>query len=410
MSRYGSEPNAGRVIPSQGDATLVLVGLGELGGRLLHALAMRKGPGQRIVVVTRDAAKAEPKLNAARFAASYLDLFPRIELAAMDIAEDGRLTDLLSEARPSVVINTASRSPWWARGLLPPPIRERLEGVGAGPGLWAAGHLAITAQIAKAVTEAASDATIVNAAYPDVVNPALAGIYGARLVGVGNLDLLVPAVRHVIAADFGVSPALVTPWLVAHNFHSSRILSRAALGGLRPLLRVEVGGEDVTDRIDVEALWCRIPREMPMPLGAGAAVVAIGSLCRMIGAVTSSSPISTHAPGAAGMAGGYPVRISRDGVALALPGTIDAREAAAVNLAGQRAEGIEEIAPDGTLFLSPLAREVLAEMFRLDQDRITLSDAAAFAGAVLQRFGELARRYGIHLPEFEQPASRLWPV
>ncbi len=379
----------------------MLVGLGEVGTRLLHALASRVPDHVRIVVVSRDRGRARPKVSAARLAASYVERYPEIDLRCLDIADAARLVDLIGESAPSVIVNTASRSPWWARALLPAPIRARLEMVGAGPGLWAPGHLALTARLVAARDAAAPGTMLVNTAYPDVVNPALARRSVGPIVGAGNLDLLVPAARSVIARGLGCPTRDVRLALVAHNFHSSGILTGSPIGDLRPLMRLYVDGADRTGTVDTEILWRRIKDEAPIPQGSAAATVLVGSLVRMLRGLLSATPVRTHAPGPNGLAGGYPVRVSRTGIEIDLPPEISLEAAIDVNRAGQRAEGIEFIREDGALVLTETAREVLGEVFGLSRDAIPPDEAEDFSSRLLASLDELARRYGIYLPAFD---------
>ncbi len=383
------------------DFSLVLVGLGEVGTRLLYALAADVPDRARVVVISRDEARSKPKVSAARLSASYLERFPDIDLQCLDLSERDRLVDLIGRIRPDIIVNTASRSPWWARGLLPALIRTRLEMVGAGPGLWAPGHLALTARIAAARDEAASDAVLVNAAYPDVVNPALARSGAGRIVGAGNIDLLTPAARRVIARDLGVSAKAVSLTLVAHNFHSSGILTGNPIGSLRPILRTFVDGVDRSGEIDVDDLWRRIPQEAPIPRGSGAAAILVGSMTRMLRGLLSTTAVRTHAPGVAGLPGGYPIFVSRLGATIDLPPEIALDEAVEVNCAGQRAEGIEIIRGDGALVLTETAREVLQSVFGIECEAVLPDEAQEFATRLLASLDELARRYGIHIADFD---------
>jgi hypothetical protein len=386
---------------------IMIIGLGELGGRLLSALGSTPHVHLRIVVVSRDPAKAQLKINAALFAGSYLGCFPVVEHTALDVAETDRLAELIAGVQPVVIVNTASRSPWWARELLPERVRERLETVGAGPGLWSAGHLSIVRHLVTAMARAGCQAPLVNAAYPDVVNPALAPIARGPLIGVGNIDLLTPPVRYLVARDLRTSAAQVSVILVAHNFHASRILRGQALGGVCPWLKVEVDGEVVTDCIDQKNLWSRLPLDVPIPLGSGAAAVAVGSLLRTVMAIVTGEEARGHAPGVAGLPGGYPVTIGPSGAVLALPPELQLSAAVEVNRTAQRAEGVQEIEADGTIVFTETARAVLAEVFNLEAERVSLDEAEAFAGELLDRFSSLARRYGIHLPELSGEAPRL---
>ena len=385
-------------------ATLLLVGLGELGGRLLEILARTPNFGWRIVVASRQAEAGRRRVNAALFSASYAEHFPELLFTRVDIEDQAAATELIAREKPAVVVNTATRSAWWIRGLLPDHIKDRLNAVGAGPGLWAAGHLAVTRRLVLALQQADCRAPLINAAYPDVVNPALAPLAPGPLVGIGNIDLLIPAVRYIVAEEFKISPRHVSPFIVAHNFHSSRILTSGALDGRLPFLKVLVSGTDVTPSLDLPRLFQRIPNRTPIPLGATSSAVAVGSLYRTVLAVLNDSNIMTHAPGPGGLPGGYPVEIGRAGARICLPESISMPDALAINLAGQRGEEIQEIRKDGTLVLTDVAAHVLRDVFGMTAGPIDPKDADAFSIELAERLRLLAGRYGIHSPKLRRSA------
>jgi hypothetical protein len=255
-----------------------------------------------------------------------------------------------------------------------------------------------------ALQEAGCRAPLINAAYPDVVNPALASFATGPLVGIGNIDLLIPAVRYIVAEDFKVSPRHVLPFIVAHNFHSSRILTGGALDERLPFLKVLVSGTDITPSLDLPRLFQRVPDRAPIPLGATSSAVAVGSLYRTVLAVLNDSNIMTHAPGPGGLPGGYPVEIGRTGARVRLPDAIAMRDALAINLVGQRGEGIEEIRKDGTLVLTDVAADVLHDVFGMTAGTIDPKDADAFSIELAERLRLLAGRYGIHSPKLRRSA------
>jgi hypothetical protein len=224
------------------------------------------------------------------------------------------------------------------------------------------------------------------------------------LLGIGNIDLLIPPIRYLVGRDLKVSPRNVTPYVVAHNFHSSRILSGLDLSGHSPFLKVLADGSDIGDEIDIPLLWKRIPRELPIPIGAGSSSLAVGSLYRTVIAVMADTFIMGHAPGPEGLPGGYPVEISRKGARVALPAEVTLDEAVGINLSGQKAEGIEAIEPDGALRLTDTAHEVLNDLFGLKASRIAPDAAEAFAAELEERFRQLASRYGIYPPELRGSA------
>lgn len=65
--------------------------------------------------------------------------------------------------------------------------------------------------------------------------------------------------------------------------------------------------------------------------------------------------------GRGGLLGGCPVRLSREGMKLALPREISQEEAMRINWESQRLEGIEEIENDGTVLFADESCEIMKE-------------------------------------------------
>lgn len=376
----------------------MIVGLGELGGRLLEYLVRVPNLGWRIVAAGRDEDAGLRKTNAAIFGASYLGYYPDVAFRRVDLADVEQTATALYRESPAIVVNATTLAAWWIRDLLPDSIRVRLNAVGAGPGLWAAGHLALTYKLMRAVREAGIAPIVVNSAYPDVVNVALARCGLAPTVGIGNIDLLVPAIQHQVASRLDVPMRQVVPYLVAHNFHSSNILLNGTTHGVPFYMKVLVNGSDVTPQVQRESLFTDIQRFSSIPPAAGASVVAAGSLSKTVLGLMNDTRERTHAPGPSGLPGGYPVQLSQDEVKVVLPDNITMDEAVRLNEAGQRGEGVERIEDDGTIVLTDLARSVLSDVFDLQIARFRPDQAEAVAQELGARLRAVGERFGLRLP------------
>ncbi len=60
----------------------------------------------------------------------------------------------------------------------------------------------------------------------------------------------------------------------------------------------------------------------------------------------------SHVPGPEGLVGGYPVRLSKDGVKVFLPEGVTREKAIQINEEAQKWDGIEKIEEDGTVVLA----------------------------------------------------------
>jgi hypothetical protein len=249
-----------------------------------------------------------------------------------------------------------------------------------------------------AVREAAIDPVVVNGSYPDVVNPVLAKVGLAPAVGIGNIDLAIPPLRQVVAARFDVPMRDVTIYLVAHHYHAYNITRHGTTKGVPFYLKVCVGGVDVTPKIDIGELLQDVVRVARPPAGVASTYITAGSASKNLLALLMDSRELTHAPGPAGLPGGYPVRLSASEVKLTLPDGVTLEEAIRINEMGQRAEGVERIDDDGTVVFTETSYSVMKEIVGFDCRRVPLKDCEKIARELGRKLTELGQRYGLSLP------------
>lgn len=382
--------------------TLLLVGLGHLGGRILDALA-RERPDWRLVAAGRDARRGEARVHVARLAAAALGAVPTVEFAALDADDRDAVAALVGRVRPDLIVTTLSRQTWWVRDLLP----EREAGLlsRARFGAWLPVHLAPTLGLMAALRDAGYRGLVVTAAYPDVVNVVCARVGLAPTCGLGNVAEIEPKVRLLAAARLTVAPEALRVTLVAHH-----ALERFVFGDEAPslreappwFLRIEHGGEDVTEAAGgSEILFA------PYPLSATPAWHALtaASAVRLLCALRSETPVPLHVPGPCGLPGGYPVFASRGGVAVADIEGLSLEEAVALNERAQRWDGVERIEPDGTVVICDEDAEVLRRALGYDGARVAPAGAAAQAEDLAERFRRYAARAGLDVDRLRARAS-----
>jgi hypothetical protein len=377
--------------------TLLVAGLGELGGIALELLARVPDFAGRIVAADIAADAGRRRTNSAIQGAAQCGLYPAIEFLRVDLADlDGTVT-MLRRVRPDVILNATTLASWWVRSLLPPEIHDKLYAVGAGAGAWTAMHLALTAKLMRAVREAGLPALVVNASYPDAVNAVLHRVGLAPEVGIGNVDLAAPAIQQVAARRLGVPMREVEVRLVAHHFHSFNLLYLGHTHGVPFHLEVAHGGRNVTATLGGPQFLAAVAEEGRLPKGAAATYVVAASACRTVLGILRDSGEISHAPGPAGLPGGYPVRLLRRGVELALPPGVPLERAIALNEGGQRAEGVERIEADGTVVFTETAHAVLRDVVGVDCRGFRIDEAEQVARELGARLRELGERFGVRL-------------
>ncbi len=373
------------------NGTLLLVGLGHLGGVILELLA-RDRTLSRIIAATRHVERGRARVNLARVGAATEGRAPALEFAPLDVNDADAVAALVDRVRPDIVLSTATLQTWWLAELLP---EQQAASLGrARFGAWLPVHLAPTLRLMTALRDAGYRGLTLTAPYPDVVNCVLARAGLAPTCGVGNLDEIEPKVRLLAAERLGVGPGEVTVTLVAH--HALERFVYAGAGGEPPphFLRVECGGRDVTRSVRAEDLLFAPYLLPPTPAWH---FLTGASTTRLVRALQSETPVRLHAPAPGGLPGGYPVLASRDGVKPAPIDGLPLEDAVTINERSHRWDGIERIEPDGTVTVCDEDACVLRDVLGYDGARVAPAAAEARAHELIARFREFARRAGVDI-------------
>lgn len=365
----------------------MLVGLGALGSRVLDLL-VRDAPGVAIVVAGRRLEAVRQRANLAVLAASQLGHAPSVSCVRLDLRDVDATAETLARHRPDVVLHAATLLAPRRLAQLPPAIAERIAAWPIGP--WLPLQVVLAHRLMQAVARSGHATRVVVASYPDAVNPLLAGAGLAPWIGAGNIANNVPGLVRAIAGRLGCAAAAVELRLVMHHAVSHRIHRRGTAGGAPFHLAVRVGGEDVTARVDPEAVFSDLATAWRRPGGTTGQLMAAASAAALIRAMLDGAPAVVHAPAPGGLPGGYPVAIAGDGAALCLPPGLTAAAAVAINEAAQRFDGIERIA-DGRVWFTDHAASLLGEVLGTACGALTLADSDAAAGALLAWYRAMRR-------------------
>ncbi|HZN76579.1 MAG TPA: NAD-dependent epimerase/dehydratase family protein [Micromonosporaceae bacterium] len=364
--------------------TVMLVGLGALGSRVLDGL-LRAGAEHSVVVAGRDEQRTRTRFNLARFSAMQLtDRVPPSATAHVDLCDVDRTAETIAAVRPDVIVNCATTMPYGLIARLPAGTRERLDAVGLGP--WLATHLAPADSLMRAVHLAGVDSAVVNCAYPDAVDPALAGAGRAPLVGTGNVGNNEPAIRCALADRFGVPVEDVTVWMVMHHAVSHRIHRLGTAGGAPFHLSATVGGSAVD--VDSGSLFAELATRYRRGNGVDGRLMAAASTVAVTIALLADSPRRLHVPGPSGLVGGYPAEVGLRQVRVTPPPGLTEAAAVQLNVAAQRYDGIESIGPDGTVTFTAEAAEVFRTQLGHDCRSLRVDEASHLADELSARCKE----------------------
>ncbi|MFC4503563.1 MULTISPECIES: hypothetical protein [Streptomyces] len=307
-------------------ARLLILGTGSLATATCCALADLSHAGLRVTVAGRrhTAVTELVYLAGARAAVAGTG----VTFTAAQAATDGEaLCELIRAERPDLVLVCASMHSPWERERTPSAWTDLIAQAGFGLTLPFQADLAVRA--ATAVAAAGRSTRLVNACFPDAVNPLLNALHLPVLCGIGNAGLVASSLTHALGA---VDPQRLQ--VLAHHVHLSRPRSaddeaRAWLDGT-PV-------PDVTQHLAAQRATGR--ERLNLVTGRTAA--------RLAAALLYGADWDTSLPGPWGLPGGYPVRIRGGTLQLALPPGLTQEAAVAWNRQVGTAEGVD--IADGTV-------------------------------------------------------------
>jgi hypothetical protein len=359
---------------------LLIVGGGNLCLQILQILAPRNQ--FEFHVASRDLEKADRLTNLIRLAALQQNVPVEIHSHQMDLRESciGRNAETLLKIKPDIVLNCASLQSWRVITQLPAEKFAALDHAQFGP--WLPMHLAPAHALMRAIKQSCPKCLVVNAAFPDAVNPILYKVGMAPDVGIGNIANLVPATRSAIARLTECEPSQVRVQMVGHHYFSHCVPRH----GLPPQvpdptcnLTYWIEGEERTDEHAADAIFGCIASEFRRLGGTDGQYLTAMSAVTVLENLFSENEVRVHAPGPQGLPGGYPIKVGMGKVLLDLPYGVTREEAIKVNEAGQRLDGISMIRADGAVVFGQSHMDVMQRELGFSMAEMRVSDAAAWA-------------------------------
>jgi hypothetical protein len=342
--------------------TVLIVGAGDLGERFAAGLAA-SGRVRRLVLVSRTGAA-----EAAAMVASAHDV--SVEPVACDATRPEDVASLLARTAPDLIVQSAAgRSPW----ALTQRDDEAARAVGAaGFALRLPYQLPVLLAVMRAVRDTGYAGPVANASLPDVTGPVLARLGLAPAVGLGNAGMVLLRARAALRAAEPEAELPLVRVLAQHSQVSAVMQAREpADPAARPRVWVGEQGQRADD----------LAYQAP-PLAPGIRhnyVTAAAALPVLLALLPGAGPLRWSTPAPGGLPGGYPVRIEGGSVELDLPPGLTRAEAVAFNERMTRADGVERVDHDGTVYFTAACREAVASVDPGLADPLPISDLEARA-------------------------------
>lgn len=325
-------------------ADIVIVGTGSFAARILLDLAATQQDPLQVVVAGRRPERIAWLETAARARAHMFARPVQVTGANADPADGNAMAELLARLQPRAVLQAASLQTA-AVILAQGNAWSRLVAQG-GLSATAVLQAVISSRVAAACQQAAPKAAFVNACFPDVVNSLLAARGLPITCGNGNIQIL----AHAFAGHLAGAGARDMR-LLAHyqNLASWR---RGASERAGANARVWIDGAEVGD-VFARFAGVSLTPEPVIDISGAAGVPLLVALAR-------GTEWRGHAPGPAGLPGGYPVRVGPAGLALDLPDGVTRDAAIAWNEAHEAASGLVVDANGNARYTGRLRDELAA--------------------------------------------------
>lgn len=318
---------------------IAVVGGGSLARALCYSLAVAAVPPPGSVTVLARAGRAAREIACVANARAAASGSPtRFASAAVDAADESALTGILLRVRPRVVVNCASVQSPWEADRTPSAWTGLLSAGGFGIGLPL--HAVLARSVAGAVRRSGVPALVVNACYPDAVNPLLAAEGLPVFCGVGNVATLAASLRAALRPGPGERLRVL-----AHHSH----LHAPADPGDE--VRVWLDERPVPRAGELLAAHRACSREELNAVTGHTAALFVASLA-------AGREVHADVPGPLGLPGGYPVRVGDGRIALDLPPGLSRAEAVAWQSGMAEHDGVT-VLPSGEVCFGERAHRAL---------------------------------------------------
>ncbi|MBI4298504.1 MAG: hypothetical protein HY666_01925 [Chloroflexi bacterium] len=342
--------------------SVMVFGIGDAGGWALEFLARYEGVD---TIYTADIRKEYGlyRTEMAAVGASNQGHYKRFEFHELDVNDIDNTARLLEKLKPNVIFSALTLQSPRAMSLIPfpPSVRSMLGEVRMGLQLpW---HLTLISKLMKAVKQSGIAAPVVNASFPDAINPILWRKGLGPTCGIGNSEHQAADMRRRVSEEENVPISDVRIYLVGS-------LALLTHGSSVPFyLKITVREKDVTNKYNAKSLIDNAiasPRNPNVPSGFHLYSTTGASAAKNVMAILNDTREFTHAAAPNGLPGTYPVHLGAVGAEIALPKDLSLGEAMEIGEESLKWHGIEGIKEDGTVVYTDRAYGIMKELLGYD--------------------------------------------
>jgi hypothetical protein len=324
---------------------ILILGTGPFAQRIACDLAAAATMPTRVAIAGRNAFRLAWILTAARARAEMFARPVAIAGRELDLAEDGRVADLLVSLAPAVIVQAASLQPAsviagtsnaWARLV-----------AGGGLSATAVFQAMLTSRVAGAAAQVLPAGNLINCCFPDVTNGIVAAM-GLRVTcGIGNIAIL----AHAFGGLLEGTPKPKLQMLCHYQNIAAWRGPPSQRSGRGP--RVWLDGVEISD-VYPRFAAVQLTPEPVIDISGASGVTLMLAMAHGLG-------WSGHVPGPQGLPGGYPVAFKAGRLDLDLPVGINRETAVAWNAAFEAENGLVVGADGRARYTGRLHDALLAE-------------------------------------------------
>lgn len=366
---------------------VLLVGVGEVGSHLLEFIARDEREFEWIVCDI-DGDRARWACNNAEIGAHFHGKYPKFRPMQLDLFDLEKTTELIRKEKPVAVINCTVLHTWHLINRLPRELYAKISE--ACLGAWLPCQLALSMNLAKAIKDSGEKPYYINTSLSCLTNPVLGKLGLAPTIGIGNVDLIAPAIVTYVSQKRGISPTRIETFQVCHHQHWVYPREAGYKPGAPFFLKILIDGIDVTDEFDTKkVMYESVKLYAP---GTEFSSVSASSTIKNLKALVFDQGIRTHSPGPLGLPGGYPIVLDARGATIALPPEITLDDAIAMNTKSSQMDGIEDIKDDGTVVFADYTYELMRDYLGFSCKSFHPSESKELAFEQMARYKELLEK------------------
>ena len=367
---------------------ILLVGVGDVGSHILE-FASREVDNFEWIVGDIDQKRANWACNKAEIGALHHGIYPKFIPMKIDLFDIVKTTELIRKEKPIAIINCSVLHTWHLIRKLPEKVYAKISS--AGLGAWLPCQLTLGMNLAQAIKNSGVSSFYINASLSCLTNPVLGKIGLAPTIGIGNVDLIAPAILTYVNRKTGTPKSNIKIHLVCHHQHWVYPREAGYKPGAPYFLKIMIKNEDVTQQFNTDKVMFDSVKLYPP--GIGFTTVSASSTLKNLKAMVNDIGLRTHSPGPNGLPGGYPVRLNGKGAEVVLPPEITLEQAVKMNEESGRLDGIKEIKNDGTVVFADYTYEIMKNTLGFDCKSFKPSESKECAFEQMKCFKKVADEY-----------------